>query len=135
LPLVGFLSKSAKYSPVIDKPYAVVPKICIMAVEFQTTEEILKELGTRLRAMRIHRNLEQTEAAARAGVALRTLRALELGQGSTTETLVRVLKALGALDGLEALAPTPTISPLALLRLPHPRQRVRNSKNGLNRMD
>jgi transcriptional regulator with XRE-family HTH domain len=106
-----------------------------MAFEFQTPEELLKELGTRLRAIRIHRSLEQTEVAARAGVALRTLRALELGQGSTTETLVRVLKALGALDGLEALAPTPTISPLALLKLPRPRQRVRNPQKRSDRID
>ncbi len=93
-----------------------------------TPEELAKELGSRLRAMRIHRDLEQVELAERAGVAVRTLRALELGQGSTTETLLRVLKALESLQGLEALAPVPSVSPLALLKSATPRQRVRKAK-------
>ena len=100
----------------------------IKTIQYLTPDELAQELGSRLRALRMGRNLDQVELAARAGVAVRTLRALELGQGSTTETLLRVLKALDALDGLEALAPTPTISPLALLNAPKGRQRVRKGK-------
>ncbi len=99
-----------------------------MDFQFLTPEELAKELGSRLRSLRIHRDLEQVELAERAGVAVRTLRALELGQGSTTETLLRVLKALEALQGLEALAPLPSVSPLALLKSATPRQRVRKGK-------
>jgi len=99
-----------------------------MDFQFMTPEELAKELGSRLRSLRIHRDLEQVELAERAGVAVRTLRALELGQGSTTETLLRVLKALESLQGLEALAPVPSVSPLALLKSATPRQRVRKAK-------
>ncbi len=93
-----------------------------------TPGELARELGQRLRALRIRHDLEQVELAARAGVAVRTLRALELGQGSSVETLLRVLKALEALQGLEHLVPQPTVSPLALLKQEAPRQRVRRSK-------
>ena len=81
-----------------------------------TPEELARELGARLRSLRIRKGLEQVDLAARAGVAVRTLRALERGSGSSTGTLLRVLKALDALDGLDALAPVPGVSPLALLK-------------------
>jgi len=99
-----------------------------MDFQFLTPEELARELGSRLRSLRIHRGLEQVELAERAGVAVRTLRALEQGEGSTTGTLLRVLRALDALQGLEALAPTPTVSPLSLLKKPAPRRRVRKRK-------
>jgi len=99
-----------------------------MDFQFMTPEELAGELGSRLRTLRIHRGLEQMELAQRSGVAVRTLRALERGQGSTTESLLRVLKGLEALQGLEALAPVPTVSPLALLKSAAPRQRVRKAK-------
>jgi transcriptional regulator with XRE-family HTH domain len=99
-----------------------------MDLNFLTPTELLQELGSRIRNLRIQRNLEQTEVAERAGVAVRTLRALESGKGSTTESLLRVLKGLDALQGLDSLAPVPTVSPLAILKHPKPRQRVRKSK-------
>lgn len=100
----------------------------VSSFRFQTPEELLRELGSRLRELRIRRGLEQAELAERAGVAVRTLGALERGQGSTTETLLRVLKGLDSLQWLEAVAPQPTVSPMALLRQATPRQRVRKPK-------
>jgi len=99
-----------------------------MDFQFLTPEELARELGARLRGLRIQRGLEQVELAARAGVAVRTLRALELGCGSTTETLLRVMKALEVIQGLESLAPRTGVSPLALLKSEAPRQRVRKAR-------
>ena len=42
------------------------------------------------------------------------------------ETLVRTLKALDFLEGIEMLAPKPTVNPLALLKTAKPRARVRH---------
>jgi hypothetical protein len=42
------------------------------------------------------------------------------------ETLLRVLKALDSLEGIEMLAPQPSVNPLALLRSAKARQRVRH---------
>ena len=54
---------------------------------------------------------------------MRALRDLEAGRGSTVLTLIRTLKALGAEHDLQALAPHPTISPMAMLQQPKGRAR------------
>lgn len=61
---------------------------------FKTPEEIQVELGSRLRRLRLDRNLDQISTAEKAGISEKALRNLESGHGSTVETLVRVLKAL-----------------------------------------
>jgi len=95
-----------------------------------TPQELQQALGERVRRLRLRRDLDQLQAAAKAGISEKALRNLEAGRGSTVETLLRVLKALDALEGLEALAPRTSVSPLALLdqgaepqRVSRPRKR------------
>lgn len=88
-----------------------------MVFEFMTIPELAKELGDRLRSCRLKRRFEQTELAERAGISDRTVRALEKGTGSSVESLLRVMKALGILEGLDAMVPPgPSIDPLQLLK-------------------
>ena len=94
------------------------------APDLRTTEELQADLGRRLRRLRLARGLDQLETAAAAGVAEKALRNLEAGRGSTIATLLRVLKALDALAGLDHLAPQPTVSPLALLEQSVDPQRI-----------
>jgi transcriptional regulator with XRE-family HTH domain len=102
----------------------------IMTLQYLTPKELALELGSRLRSIRIQRRLEQRELAVRAGISERTVRALELGEGSTVDSLLRVLKAMESLDGIEALAQRPSLNPLDLLRNRHnPPKRVRRRKN------
>ena len=82
---------------------------------FSTPEEIQGQLGERVRRLRLNRNQDQVQVAAKAGVSERALRGLEAGEGSKLITLIRVLKALEALDSLDALAPEPSVSPMAML--------------------
>ena len=91
---------------------------------FHTPEEILVELGDRLRRHRLNLNLDQKQTAGRAGVSVRALRSLEAGKGSQLATCFRVLKSLGALGSLDALAPAPTVSPMAMLKRGHEPQRA-----------
>lgn len=91
---------------------------------FQTHEEILAELGDRVRRHRLNLNLDQKQTAGRAGVSVRALRSLEAGKGSQLATFIRVLKSLDALGGLDALAPAPTVSPMAMLKRGHEPQRA-----------
>ena len=87
-----------------------------MQYDFMTILELERELGKHAREFRIRRGLEQTEVAELAGVSDRTVRSLEQGKGSSVSTLLRVMKALGALDGLNNLFPAAvTVDPLALL--------------------
>lgn len=84
-------------------------------MNFKTPEEVQSDLGERLRQLRLGKRLTQAGLASRAGVSPRAVRALESGEGSNLLTLIRVLKALEALASLDALAPQPTVSPMALL--------------------
>jgi len=90
--------------------------------------ELQTDLGHRLRQLRLSRNLDQRTVADKAGVSLRALSKLENGHGSTLETLLRTLRALDYVKGVETLAPEPTINPLALLKTSKPPQRVRRPR-------
>ena len=95
---------------------------------FKTPDELQVALGERLKRLRLNRNFDQKSTAERAGISERALRNLENGQGSTVETLLRVLKSLGYLQGINMLAPVPSVNPLDLLRQSKTPQRVRRSK-------
>ncbi len=86
-----------------------------MELANSSVDELEARLGERIRSLRLARNLDQATVAARAGVSLRTVKNLEAGRGSSTATLVAVVRALGRLDWLDALAPQVAISPLRLL--------------------
>ena len=98
-------------------------------LSFSAPDELQKLLGERLRRLRLSRNLDQRTTAEKAGISEKALRNLEGGRGSTVETLLRVLKALDCLQGLDMLAPVASVNPLELLRRPRPPQRVRRPRN------
>jgi transcriptional regulator with XRE-family HTH domain len=97
-------------------------------IAFKTPDELQIDLGKRLRRLRLSRNIDQRAAAGKAGISEKALRNLESGNGSTVETLLRTLKALGYTQGIEMLAPETTVDPLALLHRAKPPQRVRRSR-------
>ena len=95
---------------------------------FRSILEIQSTLGDRLQTLRISKNLDQRTTAEKAGISEKALRNLEAGRGSTVESLLRVLKALDSLEGIEMLAPKPSVNPLALLRSTKVRKRVRHPR-------
>ena len=97
-------------------------------VSFKSIGDLQVSLGEQLRGLRLAKNLDQRTTAEKAGISEKALRNLEAGRGSTVESLLRVLKALDSLKGIELLAPKPTVNPLSLLRDAKPRQRVRHSR-------
>jgi transcriptional regulator with XRE-family HTH domain len=96
-----------------------------MDLSIKTTQELQEQLGAGVRAIRLNKNLTQKALADKAGIAVRSLTALENGYGSSVETLVRALKALEATDAITQFAPKVTVSPLALLKTPTPPRRAR----------
>lgn len=103
-------------------------------MSFMSPDELQTVFGKQLQELRIAKNLDQVTTAEKAGISEKALRNLETGRGSSIETLVRVLKALDSLDGLQLLAPKPSVSPLALLRHSGAvRRRVRRSGIEANR--
>lgn len=68
-----------------------------------TADEICKELGARLKAVRLSKGLRQEEVTARAGISRRTLVTLEGSGHCTLPTLVRVVYVLGLEGELQDL--------------------------------
>lgn len=76
----------------------------------------LRELGERLSRYRLNRNQAQAALADEAGVSLSTVIRLEQGESVQLTSLLRVLRALGLLDSLDALVPAPALSPIQQLK-------------------
>lgn len=89
-------------------------------------DAILQRLGQRLARHRLNLNRTQAELALEAGVSRRSIYKIENGLSVDTRILVRILRALDLLDGLEMLAPEPAPSPMALLEA-RGRERIRAS--------
>jgi transcriptional regulator with XRE-family HTH domain len=78
---------------------------------------LLVEIGGRVQRTRLNRNVTQPELAQRAGVSRRALQNLEAGASTTLSTFIRVLRALGVLDQVDAFLPVPGYSPVQLAKL------------------
>ena len=102
-----------------------------------TTEEVLAELGERLRRYRLQQNRTLEDVARAAGVGLRTAARAEAGDNPTLATVVKLLRALGRLEALDAFLPEPLVSPLEMARLSgRVRERAsRPRKRGADRDD
>jgi transcriptional regulator with XRE-family HTH domain len=96
----------------------------------QTDELIMQELGARLAAARLEKNLTQAALAEQAGVAKRTVERLESGEVAVQLSgFVRVCRALGVLERLELLVSEPTVSPMMQLKMQgRKRQRASRAK-------
>lgn len=95
----------------------------------QTDDSILAEIGERLAAARLARNLTQAALARDAGVSKRTIERLEAGHSAQLTSVLRLLRALELLDGLDALLPPDRPGPIELLEAGgRPRQRASGSR-------
>ena len=87
----------------------------MMVMDYHTVSDrsILKELGERLRQLRLRKNITQETLAESTLLAVGTIKSLEAGKGKLS-TLVAVLRELGALEQLEQFIPPVTISPIKM---------------------
>lgn len=93
-----------------------------------TTEEMERQLGEALCALRLQKNIPQSELSRQAGLSINAIRRLESGEGATLTTFIRVIRALGRQDWLNGLAPKVTVNPIALARQRTVRLRARKTK-------
>ncbi len=84
---------------------------------FMNTEQVLIEIGEKIRRHRLNCDLSQKEVAERSGIGLASVARLEDGQGCTLANFIRVLSALNVLESLDAFLPTPPVSPIQLAKL------------------
>lgn len=68
-----------------------------------TAAEIAKELGNRLRAQRMSKDISQLELALRAGISPATVSKVERTGSADFESILRIIMALDLVDELEGL--------------------------------
>lgn len=88
-----------------------------------TDDAVLAEVGRRLARRRLDRDLTQQQLAYEAGVSRHTVLRLEDGDSVTLSALLRILRALDLLDGMEVLVPEPLPSPIEQLEREGARRR------------
>ena len=71
-------------------------------------KSIEKELGHRLRALRLQKNITQQQLAAITTLSLNTIKSLESGRGKLS-SLIAVLRELGVLEQLDHFIPGTSI--------------------------
>jgi len=78
---------------------------------------VVKEIGYRLKQMRLKKNITQDELAKTSGLNRATISQLENGRAATLLTLIQVLRAMNKLDLLNILFEEPGISPLEVVKM------------------
>ncbi len=104
-----------------------------MGFESWTDEAVLGEIGARIQTERLNRNLTAQEVADHAGVSPATVSKVERGRNHSLKTLLRILRALGLLDRVEALLPDQGPSPIQLAKLRGKRRRRATGSRGRDR--
>jgi len=84
--------------------------------EFLADEVVLVELGERFARYRLDRQLTQAEVAEQAGISKRTVERIEAGASAQLSSIIRLLRVLDLLSGLEILLPETEVSPMDLLK-------------------
>lgn len=95
-------------------------------MDFYTLSDkyIQKELGHRIKALRLRKNITQKELAQATTLSLNSIKSLESGR-SKLATLIAVLRELQALDQLDNFIPEISISPMQLAKMQgHVRKRA-----------
>jgi transcriptional regulator with XRE-family HTH domain len=75
----------------------------------KVAEDLQRQLGRHVRRLRLARNMSVESVAQATGLAEKSVRNLESGRGSTTETLFKVLSAVDATSLLKRLAPAEVV--------------------------
>ena len=71
----------------------------------ESNEEIRKELGKRIRDMRLKMDIRQKEISKRTGISAETIRRIEKGENVKVDHLLDVLRELELLKNVEKLVP------------------------------
>jgi transcriptional regulator with XRE-family HTH domain len=94
-----------------------------------TDDAALAEIGKRIARYRIDSRMTQAELAEQAGVSKRTVERIEAGASVQFSTVIRILRVLDLLQGLDRMIPEPVPRPLDLLKQKGKvRQRASSSK-------
>ena len=106
-------------------------KEAIMDMQNLNDDAICVEMGERLKALRLRKNLTQEDVARLTGLSLNPIKSLEQGQGKL-RTIIAVMRALGVLDALDSFIPEAPVSPIQIAKM-HGKKRQRGSDRRINK--
>jgi transcriptional regulator with XRE-family HTH domain len=100
--------------------------------EITTDAAVLAELGRRLERHRLERNWTQAELAAEAGIGQATVQRAERGESVQMTSMIKLLRTLGLLAGLDLAIPESIDLPIAQLEREQRkiRRRARGRRGG-----
>ena len=93
-----------------------------------TEQQILEELGKRLKSIRLNNNMSQKELGDIIGKRPDEISRIESGKPITLISLLRILRALNKLENLEQAIKPPEISPVEMLKLEEKKRKRASSK-------
>ena len=70
---------------------------------FLTEREILKEVGKRLKKIRLQHNLTQKDLSKEVGLSVSTISLIEKGKSTSVESLIRILARLNRIREFESV--------------------------------
>ena len=79
--------------------------------------EIIRQLGRRIRKMRLRKNISQEVFAEMSGIDRATLGKFENGSPVSLLTFIQILRTMKILENLDQVIPAPEISPLQRVKL------------------
>ena len=88
-----------------------------MDLYIQTNDAIMRQIGSKLKELRIERNMKQTELADASGVSVFTISSVENGKATSLLIIIQLLRALEHLDYLERFFQEEAISPIDYAKL------------------
>lgn len=106
-------------------------------MDFYTLSDkyIANELGHRIKALRLRKNITQKELSKATTLSLNSVKSLESGRGKLS-TLIAILRELEALDHLNNFIPEISISPIQLAQMQgYERKRASGERLKLQKKD
>ena len=101
----------------------------------QTNDAIMRQIGSKLKELRIEKNMKQAELAEASGVSVFTISSVENGKVTSLLTIVQLLRALEHLDYLNSFFQEEVVSPISyakLLKQNKKKVRVKSSSSDTN---
>ena len=103
-----------------------------------TNDAIMRQIGSKIKELRIEKSVKQAELADASGVSVFTISSVENGKSTSLLTIVQLLRALEHLDYLNSFFQEETISPIAyakLMKNNKKKSRVKSSSTDIKKGD
>ncbi len=100
-----------------------------------TDEAVLVEIGGRVARSRLDLQLTQADVAEQAGVAKRTVERIEAGASAQMSSMIRILRVLDLLSGLNRMIPEAGPRPMDLLKRKGKIRQRASKRSGSNQSD